>query len=73
MAAFLERALGYTDNGGGDLFIDDDLSIIEADIDRFATAGITKGCNPPDNDRFCPTSFVTRGQTAAFLFRALGG
>ena len=72
MAAFLVRALGYTDNGGGDLFIDDDGSIFENDIDRLGTAGVTKGCNPPVNDRFCPDDFVTRGQMAAFLHRALG-
>ena len=72
MAAFLVRALGYTDPGDGDLFIDDDESIFEADIDRLATAGVTKGCNPPVNDRFCPKGYVTRGQMAAFLHRALG-
>jgi hypothetical protein len=72
MAAFLVRAFGYTDNGGGDLFTDDDGSIFEGDIDRLGTAGVTKGCNPPKNDRFCPTSHVTRGQMAAFLHRALG-
>jgi hypothetical protein len=72
MAAFLVRALGYTDNGGGNLFTDDDLSIFEADIDRMATAGVTKGCNPPGNTRFCPRDYVTRGQMAAFLHRALG-
>ncbi|MGI9584252.1 MAG: hypothetical protein ACR2N7_01525 [Acidimicrobiia bacterium] len=72
MAAFLVRALGLTDDGGGDLFTDDDDSIFESDIDRMATAGITKGCNPPANDRFCPDSKVTRGQMAAFLVRALG-
>jgi hypothetical protein len=72
MAAFLVRALGLTDDGGGDLFTDDDGSIFEGDIDRLATAGITKGCNPPDNTRFCPDSKVTRGQMAAFLVRALG-
>jgi hypothetical protein len=72
MAAFLVRALGLTDDGGGDLFTDDDESIFEGDIDRMATAGITKGCNPPVNDRFCPDSKVTRGQMAAFLVRALG-
>ena len=66
------RALSYTDDGGGDLFVDDDGSIIEADIDKLATAGATRGCNPPVNDRFCPTSNVTRGQMAAFLHRALG-
>ena len=72
MAAFLVRALGYTDNGGGDLFVDDDDSIFEADIDRLGTAGVTRGCNPPTNDRFCPKGHVTRGQMAAFLHRALG-
>ena len=72
MAAFLVRALGYSDNGGGDLFVDDDDSIFEADIDRLATAGVTKGCNPPTNNQFCPTNDVTRAQMAAFLHRALG-
>jgi Tol biopolymer transport system component len=72
MAAFLVRALGYTDNGGGDLFTDDNDSIFEAEIDRLGTAGVTKGCNPPTNDRYCPTGNVTRGQMAAFLHRALG-
>jgi hypothetical protein len=72
MAAFLVRAMGYTDNGGGDLFVDDDDSIFEAAIDRLGTAGVTKGCNPPTNNRYCPTGFVTRGQMAAFLHRALG-
>lgn len=72
MAAFLVRALGYTDDGGGNLFVDDDGLIFETDIDKLATAGVTRGCNPPTNDQFCPTSNVTRGQMAAFLHRALG-
>jgi hypothetical protein len=68
------RALGHTDNdGGGDPFIDDDASVFEADIDRLGTAGMTRGCNPPTNDRFCPTGYVTREQMAAFLRRALDG
>jgi hypothetical protein len=72
MAAFLVRALHYTDDGGGDLFTDDDDSIFEGDIDRLGTAGVTKGCNPPTNDRYCPSGNVTRGQMSAFLHRALG-
>ena len=72
MAAFLVRAIGYTDAGAGDLFRDDDGSIFEHAIDKLATAGVTRGCNPPDNDRFCPDDVVTRGQMAAFLRRALG-
>jgi hypothetical protein len=72
MAAFLVRALGYTDDGGGNLFIDDDGSVFEGDIDKLGTAGVTKGCNPPVNDKYCPGNVVTRGQMAAFLHRALG-
>jgi subtilisin family serine protease len=72
MAAFLVRALGYTDSGGGDLFGDDNDSVFERDIDRLGTAGVTLGCNPPLNTNFCPQSFVSRGQMAAFLVRALG-
>jgi len=69
MAAFLVRAKGYTDNGGGNLFTDDNGSIFENDIDKLATAGVTKGCG---TSIFCPDDFVTRGQMAAFLTRALG-
>jgi hypothetical protein len=72
VAGFLTRALGLTDDGGGNLFVDDDNSIFELAIDRLGTAGITQGCNPPVNDRFCPDDFVSRGQMAAFLSRALG-
>lgn len=73
MAAFLVRAYGYTDSGEGDLFVDDNGSIFEGDIDRLAVAGVTKGCNPPDNDRFCPEDAVTRAQMASFLARAMPG
>lgn len=71
MAGFLVRALGYSDNGGGNLFVDDNGHTFENAIDKLATAGVTKGCNPPTNDRFCPDDTVTRGQMAAFLRRAL--
>lgn len=71
MAAFLVRAFGFTDDGGGDLFVDDDTSEFESEIDRLATAGITFGCNPPVNDRYCPDDPVTRAQMASFLVRAI--
>jgi hypothetical protein len=71
MAAFLVRALEYRDDGGGNRFTDDNNSVFEGAIDRLATAGVTRGCNPPVNDRFCPDQPVTRGQMAAFLTRAL--
>jgi hypothetical protein len=70
MAAFLTRMLDLPDGGGVD-FTDDDDSVFERDIERLAAAGITKGCNPPANDEFCPNSRVTRQTMAAFLVRAL--
>jgi hypothetical protein len=72
MAAFLVRALGLTDEGAGDWFTDDNDSVFERDINRLAASGITRGCNPPVNDRFCPDGSVTRGQMAAFLVRGFG-
>ena len=35
------------------IFIDDDDSVFEADIEWLAAAGITQGCKPPANDRIC--------------------
>ena len=69
MAVFLARALdlGPTSN---DYFIDDETSLFEAGINRLAAAGITQGCNPPANNRFCPDRDMTRGQMAAMLARA---
>ncbi|MDJ0924822.1 MAG: S-layer homology domain-containing protein [Acidimicrobiia bacterium] len=72
MAAFLVRALDLNDSGAANEFVDDDGSVFEADIAQLAAAGITRGCNPPANDRFCPNRPVTRAQMAAFLERALG-
>ena len=69
MAAFLVRALNLPP-GSGNPFVDDNGSIFEDDIEALAASGITKGCNPPANDRFCPGNLVTRGQMAAFLHRA---
>ena len=41
-------------------------------IFALAGAGITIGCNPPENTRFCPDDFFTRGHMAAFITRAVG-
>jgi hypothetical protein len=53
-------------------FVDDDGNIHEPNIEAIAAAGITNGCNPPDNDRFCPDRDVSRAEMAAFLIRAMG-
>jgi hypothetical protein len=70
MAVFLTRAFSYSDNGGGNLFVDDNGTFYENSADRLFTAGVTVGCNPPTNNRFCGEDVVTRGQMAAFLARA---
>ncbi|HSM45183.1 MAG TPA: S-layer homology domain-containing protein [Acidimicrobiia bacterium] len=70
MAAFLRRALGLP-QVSTDFFIDDNSSIFQGDINAIAAVGITRGCNPPANDRFCPDDEVDRGQMAAFIRRAL--
>jgi hypothetical protein len=72
MAAFLARAFHLPLVFAFDAFVDDDGSIFEQAIDRLADAGITSGCNPPVNDRFCPAASVRRGEMAVFLARALG-
>jgi hypothetical protein len=53
-------------------FSDTAGSVHETDIAIIAAAGITTGCNPPANDRFCPGEHVTRGQMAAFMKRSFG-
>ena len=68
MAAFLTRALDLA--AGTEVFADTARHHFEADIAALAAAGITRGCNPPDNTLFCPDDPVTRGQMAAFLYRA---
>jgi hypothetical protein len=72
MAAFLHRALDDVLTPGDPVsFVDDDDSTFEADIEWLGATGVTRGCNPPVNDQFCPDDPVTREQMAAFLYRAL--
>ena len=69
MAAFIARALGLP-AGDGDQFNDDGASTFENAINQVAAAGITQGCNPPENTKFCPGRTMTRGEMAAFIVRA---
>lgn len=70
MATFLARFLDLPPSSAN-AFTDDDGNVHEKNIDAIATEGITKGCNPPSNTRYCPKSLVTREQMASFLTRAL--
>lgn len=53
-------------------FSDDDGNIHKISIEHMVRLGITLGCNPPHNDRYCPSDEVSRAQMVAFLARALG-
>jgi hypothetical protein len=70
MAAFLVRALKLPAPPTPKIFTDTKGHMFEGAIAQLAYAGITIGCNPPTNNRFCPNSNVTRGEMAAFLVRA---
>ncbi|MGI9529425.1 MAG: VanW family protein [Acidimicrobiia bacterium] len=69
MASFFVRALGLP-AATSNPFRDTDDSVHVNDIAALEAAGITRGCNPPDNDRYCPDEVVTRGEMAAFMARA---
>jgi endonuclease YncB( thermonuclease family) len=69
MAGFLDRALNLPPSTA-DLFTDDSGSVFEGAINRLGEAGITRGCNPPADDMFCPDRTLNRGEMAAFMARA---
>lgn len=71
MAAFVTRAAGYVRQKEPFVDVPDD-DTFAGDIGAIEAAGVTRGCNPPVNDRFCPDAVVSREQMAAFLTRALG-
>jgi len=71
MAAMLVRAFHFPESEEADRFVDDTGSVFEGAIDDLAAAGVTMGCDPPDNTRFCPADPITRAQMATFLTRAL--
>jgi hypothetical protein len=71
MAELLTRTFGYAVPEGVDTFVDDDASQFAGSIEAIAAVGVTLGCNPPDNDRFCPDQTLIRAQMASFMMRAI--
>ncbi len=71
MAEFLVRAFGYPDVTT-DFFSDDDENRFEDSINAIAAVDVTLGCNPPENDHFCPDRSLSRAEMASFFVRALG-
>ena len=66
MAAFFTRALSLPP-AGDQGFIDIANSVFVNAINSIALEGITLGCNPPANDRYCPDDITSRGQMAGFF------
>jgi len=71
MAELLVRAFGYENSEATDFFTDDTGNPFEESINKLAASGITVGCNPPDNDNFCPDRQLTRAEMATFFVRSL--
>jgi hypothetical protein len=68
-AAILVRALGLASDEPVS-FVDTVGTLFEAEIGILGAHGVTRGCNPPDNDRYCPDRLITRAEMAALLHRA---
>ncbi|MCP3995475.1 MAG: M23 family metallopeptidase [bacterium] len=72
LAELLVLAYGFENPDGTDFFGDDDGNRFEASINAMASNEITLGCNPPDNDQYCPQRELNRAEMASFFVRALG-
>jgi glucose/arabinose dehydrogenase len=66
MATFLVRAYDLPASGTN-YFTDDGGLVHEPNINALRASGITAGCG---GTNYCPSGIVTRGQMAAFLYRA---
>ncbi len=69
-ATLLTRILDLTPTSH-DHFTDDNGTTHEQNINRLAQTGITTGCNPTNQNLYCPNQPITRAQIATLLTRAL--
>ena len=69
VAAFMLFLVPVAAIAAGEFTDVDDDNLFKTDIEWMADAGVTKGCNPPTNDEFCPGDNVTREQMSAFMHR----
>src|SRR5690606_31774684 len=72
LVAQLVPALGAPPGSAADRFVDDDRSVHEGSINAIAEAGLVDGCNPPENDRFCPDRHIARAEMAKIIANAVG-
>ena len=71
MAELLVRAFAYDNPTGTNYFVDDEGNRFEDSINALAAHGVTMGCNPPANTKFCPDMPLKRSQMATFFVRAM--
>ena len=71
MAELLVRAFSYDNPTGTNYFVDDEGNRFEDSINALAAHGVTMGCNPPANTKFCPDMPLKRSQMATFFVRAM--
>jgi hypothetical protein len=69
-AEFLARAFQLPP-AGTNTFYDDDASPYEGAINSFWETGVTAGCDPTDQGRFCPDRTLTRAEMATFLIKLM--
>lgn len=70
MASFLVRAFDLP-LSESNYFDDDEGNTHELQINSIATLGISRGCNPPTNNMYCPERIITRQEMAVFLYRTI--
>lgn len=75
-ASFLVEPVGAASTGlvpgPGGSFVDDDGHPAEAYIEAAAAAGLLDGCDPLQQDRFCPTSRASWSEVETGLSKVLG-
>ncbi len=69
VAAFVLLMVPVAAIGAGSFEDVDEGNVFKGDIAWLSDAGVTRGCNPPTNTKFCPSDYVTREQMAAFMHR----
>lgn len=69
LAVALVPALAFAAHPEGDFEDVPDDHTFHDDIQWMHDNGITRGCNPPENDEYCPDRELIRAEEAAFFHR----
>lgn len=69
LAVAMVPALAFAAHPAGDFEDVPEDHTFHDDIQWMHNNGITRGCNPPDNDEYCPDRALIRAEEAAFFHR----